>query len=81
MGNSEFQPVRVVIDPYSHESVQQLLKKTYQEFGRDRSRWYWRYDQSSEDANILTDTGGKWPILFYFQNPHDAVIFSLKYSQ
>ena len=63
--------VRVVIDPYSHAQTQELLKTVYQYFGRDPNRWYWKHDPDST----------AWAMLFVFRDPHDATVFSLKYSR
>ena len=65
--------VRVNFDPYSHKQVQDFLKKVYCEFGKDKSRWYFK------SANIEELDSNVWVLDFVFINPHDATIFGLKY--
>jgi hypothetical protein len=68
-----FSTVRISFDPYNHEQVQQLLSRAYQEFGRDKTRWYCVHaDLDDVDKNV-------WVLDFKFRFPHDATIFSLKY--
>jgi hypothetical protein len=69
-----FASVRITFDPYSHEQVQTFLKKVYQDFGRDKSRWYYR--SPLLDMNTQVNT---WTVDFLFRNPHDATLFGLKY--
>lgn len=70
-----FPVVRIVFDPYSHDEVQVLLKNVYREFGHDKSRWYFR---SPDIDRTLTNA---WTMDFCFRDPHDALMFSLKYSR
>ena len=74
MADVKYESVRVVIDPYSHDDIQSLLRKIVNDFGRDRSRWYFRFD-----TNEFAQNQGN--LLFFFRDPHDAVLFGLKYSQ
>jgi hypothetical protein len=73
MVEQEFETVRVVFDPYSYREIQSLLQKVFKEFGRDKNRWYFQVDTTITIEN-------RYDLLFFFQNPHDAVMFSLKYS-
>jgi hypothetical protein len=76
MSNStpSFATVRITFDPYSHEQVQIFLKKVYQDFGRDKSRWYYRSPLLDMDTLVNT-----WTVDFLFRDPHDATLFGLKY--
>lgn len=66
--------VRIEFDPYNHDQVQEFLKKVYQDFGRDKSRWYYR--SPTLDLDDLVNT---WTVDFIFRDPHDATLFGLKY--
>jgi hypothetical protein len=75
--------VRVTFDPYTYQSVQTLLRHVQADFGPNSSslsrgtggaaRWNW----------TAGDDGGQnsFSMIFYFVNPHDAIMFSLKYSR
>jgi hypothetical protein len=69
-----FATVRISFEPYNHDQVQTLLKKVYQDFGRDKSRWY--YQSPLLDIDTLVNT---WTVDFVFRDPHDATLFGLKY--
>jgi len=69
-----FATVRIEFDPYSHEQVQTFLKKVYRDFGRDKSRWYYRSPILDMDTQVNT-----WTVDFLFRDPHDATMFGLKY--
>jgi hypothetical protein len=66
--------VRISFAPYSHGEVQDLLRKVHRDFGRDRSRWYYR--SPLLDLDTLVNT---WTVDFCFRDPHDATLFGLKY--
>jgi len=68
-------PVRVWFRPYSHHDVQELLKKACVDFGRPGRRWRYRSPEPLEAA----DEPNAWCLDFYFANPHDAIMFGLKY--
>jgi hypothetical protein len=70
-------PVRVWFRPYSHQAVQDLVKAVSIEFGRPGKRWKYRSPQVGIDEN----EPNAWSLDFYFANPHDAVLFSLKYQK
>lgn len=74
MSTGQFESVRVVVDPYDHDEVQSLLRKIFDDFGHDRSRWYFRFDTDESDQN-------RGNLLFFFRNTHDAVMFGLKYTR
>lgn len=69
-----FATVRIEFAPYNHDQVQDFLKKVYRDFGRDKSRWYYR--SPIQDIDTLVNT---WTVDFLFRDPHDATMFGLKY--
>ena len=68
-------PVRVVFAPYDHDQVQEVLVEVVREFGRPGARWKYR----SPDIGTIEDN--VWVVDFHFANPHDAIIFGLKYQR
>ena len=70
-----FSVVRITFDPYSHDQVQELVRKVQREFGRDKSRWYYM------SADIDDVEKNVWVLDFKFRDPYDATIFGLKYSR
>lgn len=68
-------PVRVVFAPYNHDQVQQTLRAVVRDFGRPGERWRYR----SPDIGQAEDN--VWQLDFYFRDPHDAIIFGLKYQR
>jgi hypothetical protein len=70
-----FPSVRITFDPYDHDDVQKFLIRVYQDFGRDKGRWYYR------SPDIVTIDDNAWVLEFFFRDPNDAVIFGLKYSR
>jgi hypothetical protein len=69
-----FPSVRITFDPYNHDQVQDFLAQVTREFGRDRSRWYYR----SPDIGTVKDN--VWVLEFFFRDHGDALIFALKYQ-
>lgn len=69
-------PVRVVFAPYNHAQVQEVLVQVVKDFGRPGNRWRYRSPDLGEanEPNV-------WTLDFYFANPHDAIIFGLKYQR
>lgn len=70
--------VRVTFDPYNRDTVQALLRKVREEFGRNASivpggRWYYSVPDDNR-PNV-------WPLDFHFFDINDAIIFGLKYSK
>ena len=66
-----FRQVRREWTSYVHEEVHEVLAQTRREFGQPRrGRWHFRF--------CTTDKGGCW-VDFFFHDPHDAMIFALKY--
>jgi hypothetical protein len=76
-------PIRVVFRPYDHDAVQALLKQVSMEFGRPGPRY--RYispaDTFPELNEIMAHEANAWTLDFHFANPHDAIIFGLKYQR
>lgn len=67
--------VRVEFDPYDHDQVQDLFKRTRQEFPKSQDKHRWRY-------LVPEDTRPNfWPLDFVFRDIEDAIIFGLKYSR
>jgi len=65
-------PVRVVFRPYDHDAVQALLQQVSTEFGQPGLRYRYISPADMHEANT-------WTLDFHFANPHDALIFGLKY--
>ena len=74
--------VRVTFDPYSYQKVQTLLRNVQDEFGPNSGsldlgtgdgRWEWTAGDNGEQNSFAMD--------FWFANPQDAIMFSLKYSR
>lgn len=70
-------PIRVVFRPYDHDDVQALLRQVVSDFGRPGSCWRYR----SPDPLEAADEPNAWYLDFHFANPHDAMIFGLKYQR
>jgi hypothetical protein len=68
-------PVRVVFMPYNHDEVQDTLRAVIRDFGRPGARWRYR------SADLDETEHNAWQLDFYFANPHDAIIFGLKYQR
>lgn len=67
--------VRMEFSPYSPTAVSQLLQSVHLEFGRDISRWYWKWT----DTGLAESIDNHWAVSFFFRDPHDAMLFALKY--
>jgi hypothetical protein len=67
-------PVRVVFRPYDHDAVQALLQQVSMEFGRPGLRYRYISPAHTHEDNA-------WTLDFHFANPHDAMIFGLKYQR
>ena len=75
--------VRVMFDPYTYQSVQKLLRHVQADFGPTSSslsrgtggaaRWNWTAGDDGEQ--------NRFAMISYFTDPHDAIMFSLKYSR
>ena len=50
----------------------ELIKNVSKEFGNTGKRWQWI-------MNNELSVGNAWAVDFYFENPHDATMFQLKY--
>jgi hypothetical protein len=69
-------PIQVVFRPYDHDDVQALLRQVVIDFGRPSNRWRYR----SPDPLEAVNEPNAWQLDFYFADPHDAMIFGLKYQ-
>ena len=49
-----------------------LINSVNREFGKAGQRWQWI-------MNNELSVGNAWVVDFYFENPHDATMFQLKY--
>ena len=49
-----------------------LINSVNREFGKAGKRWQWI-------MNNELSVGNAWVVEFYFENPHDATMFQLKY--
>jgi hypothetical protein len=72
-----FTRVRRHWEVYDYDEVSRCLEKTRREFGQHskQGRWYfkaeWPYDVYDKKESCNMD--------FFFRDPHDAMIFALKY--
>jgi hypothetical protein len=72
-------PIRVIFAPYDHDSVQEYLKQVVKDFGRPGTCWRYR---SPDIGQMYNNTEPNvWQLDFFFANPHDALIFGLKYQR
>jgi hypothetical protein len=72
-----------MFDPYTYQSVQTLLRHVQADFGPNSSslsrgtggtaRWNWTAGDDGEQ--------NRFAMIFYFTDPQDAIMFSLKYSR
>lgn len=70
--NDKYTLVQRVYETYDPISWMKLISSVNDEFGRSGKRWQWI-------MNNELSVGNSWVVDFYFENPHDATMFSLKY--
>ena len=68
-------PIRGVFAPYNHGDVQTTLRAVVKDFGRPGKRWRYRSPDLTDAENNV------WQLDFYFADPHDAIMFGLKYQR
>ena len=57
---------------YDPQAWMRLIASVNTDFGRSGERWQWI-------MNNEKSVGNAWAVDFYFKDPHDAVMFQLKY--
>jgi len=67
--------VRYEFAPYTYEKARDLLREVALDFGPPGRTRRWRFE-SVIAQNIVNND---FVLDFFFQDPHDAVIFGLKY--
>ena len=67
-----YTPVQRRFEQYDPHEWMQLISRVNQEFGHSGKRWQWI-------MNNELSQGNSWVVDFYFENPHDATMFQLKY--
>ena len=64
--------VRVKYETYDPVAWMDLMACVNEDFGNAGKRWQWI-------MNNELSVGNAWVVDFYFENPHDATMFQLKY--
>ena len=57
---------------YNPVAWMNLISSVNNDFGKTGKRWQWI-------MNNELSVGNSWVVDFYFENPHDATMFQLKY--
>ena len=69
---SEYTQVRRAYTEYDPQAWMRLMSSINDEFGRSGKRWQWIMNNELSQGNA-------WVVDFYFEDPHDAILFQLKY--
>ena len=69
---SEYTQVQRSYNEYDPVAWMELVKNVRKDFGTTGKRWQWI-------MNNELSVGNAWVVDFYFENPHDATMFQLKY--
>jgi hypothetical protein len=69
--------VRYELVPYSYNQVRALLREVALDFGAPGSTRRWRF----ESVTTPGKNHDEYTLDFVFQDPHDAVIFGLRYLE
>jgi hypothetical protein len=72
--------IKICYSPYDPREVQTLLQDVQKDFGKNRGRYYWKWLRP-DLTQLVSNQDDNWVMAFYFQDPHDAIIFGLKYSR
>ena len=70
--NKNYTLVQRVYKAYDPIAWMNLINNVNKEFGRSGKRWQWI-------MNNELSVGNAWVVDFYFEHPHDATMFQLKY--
>ena len=70
--DSKYTLVQRQYTEYDPQEWMRLISSINNEFGRTGERWQWV-------INNELSVGNAWVVDFYFENPHDATMFQLKY--
>ena len=70
--NNTYTCVQREYKEYNPVEWMQLISSVNNEFGRSGKRWQWIMNNELSQGNA-------WVVDFYFENPHDATMFQLKY--
>ena len=69
---AHYTPVQKRFEEYDPQEWMRLISSVTREFGNSGRRWQWIMNNELSQGNA-------WVVDFYFENPHDATMFQLKY--